>query len=137
MAKLKPLQKFINSPRQRCCAMCGGTLTSNVLVRSGGLRAKSPKVQIRDFRCDECTAYYCYERSGSQFEITDFSYKLDTNYEIICKYDFNVGFTIVYDPDPNDRRAENIQIATCDRIVPFPSTKEKLEQRIEMYVTFS
>lgn len=133
--KLKPLDKVIKSHYRRCCALCGGVLKTEVI--QGNRRRVT---QSRFFKCTACPASYCYERIGSHFKISDFYYSID-KYEIHCYYDEPSGrvpgYKIVYDPEPDKSYVDNQIIAESDKLIPFPSTKEKIEDRLYTYITFS
>lgn len=129
--KLKPLAKIIKSHYRRCCPMCGGPLYTEVV--QGGINGRI--VQSRSFACRNCTASYCYERDGNHFKICNFNYRID-KYEIDCNYD-KVGHKIIYDPEPDNKYVDNIIISESDKPIPFPSTKEKIEEKLYLYITFS
>jgi hypothetical protein len=136
MVKLKPLDKVIKSHYRRCCALCKGALQTEVI--SGGRKRRI--TQARTFKCTVCPASYCYERIGSHFKISDFYYSID-KYEIHCYYDEPSGrlpgYKIIYDPEPDKSYVDNEIIAESNKPIPFPSTKEKIEDRLYTYITFS
>lgn len=132
MPKLKSLDKIIKSHFRRCCPLCGCSLYSEVIDTT---RGKQRKVNSRSFSCTNCTASYLYERVGSHFKISKFQYTID-KYEIECTYD-KIGFKIIYDPEPENKYVDNTVLVESDKEIPFPSTKEKLEDRLFTYMTFS
>lgn len=130
--KLKPLDKVIKSHYRRCCPLCGSSLHTDVV--QGGTNGRI--VRSRCFTCRGCKSSYCYDRDGSHFKISSFQYRMD-KYEMNCTYDDKIGFQIIYDPEPDNRYVDNIVLYESDKLVPFPSTKEKLEDRLQLYITFS
>lgn len=133
--KLKPLDRLIKSAYRRCCAFCHSPLTSDAISKSG--RRRRVTVNTRVFTCTNCKASFCYERDGNHFRIHNFSYTLE-NYtlECIC-YGTDAGHKVIYDPEPDKSWIDNEIIAQSPVKITFPSTKEKIEDRIYMYITFS
>jgi len=133
--RLKPLDKVIKVTRRRECILCKGPTHSEVVSKTSNRR--KTKVTARVFVCKNCPAVYSYDRDGTHFKIDSLNYTYG-DYTIECTYgEDNTGFIIMYDPYPEQPYVDSTLIVESDSKVPFPITKEELEDKIQMFITFS
>lgn len=136
--RLKPLDKVIKSTRRRSCPFCFSKVSSEILINGKKFyQARNRIVNVRVFSCLECKASFCYERDQAHFKIESFQYTLG-NFTMYCRYkEDEAGFDIVYDPEPDKPWVDNQMILQSEELIPFPTTKDKIESRLSLYITFS
>lgn len=136
--RLKPLDKIIKGARRRSCPFCFSKVTSEILVSGKRFyRSRNRLVNVRVFGCTECKASFCYERDQAHFKLESFNYVLG-NFTLYCRYkEDEEGFDIIYDSAPDKPWIDNEVIFQSEDIIPFPTTKEKLENKLGLYITFS
>lgn len=145
--KTKPLQFSIKDGKAKHCPFCNGSVgCSNYWLEDG-------KYKGREFWCRKCHANYRYKKYKRLFLLQEAKYNLPT-YVVHGNYVHPNDPKRVYFRGKEVDNVDNIYILPCDRSgtytsfdygstinifrkLDFPITKEELEEKISLYITFS
>jgi len=137
------LAASIKSGKRKLCTYCNGNVVCS------NFYFDKHKYRGREFWCKTCNAKYRYLKYRSEFMIISANYK-STSYEVNAEYaSFAIGQRLQFDPV-----RDNFSITPCERNIgytswdyknkiainkklDFPISKEELDEKISLYLTFS
>ncbi len=134
----RSLAKNINDGKGKFCPLC----CSDVALTCSNYDLQNKKYKGREFWCKACKAKYLYLKHRNKFHITYVRYKLEAcdvtatyahpgrdttdSFDILPRTDIGIYPSWTYD--------ERI---TIEKELNFPLTKEELQDRVTLYLTFS
>lgn len=145
--KTKPLEFSIKDGKSKHCPFCLGSVgCSNYWLESG-------KFKGREFWCRKCHSKYRFLKYKRVFILHSVNYNLPT-FHVQANYIHPTDDKRGYQNGVEVDNVNNIYILPCDRsgtytsfnygakvnmnrTLEFPITKEELEEKISLYITFS
>lgn len=138
---MKELEKSIKDGKSKSCPLCKNALACSSYTKHNG------KYWGRELWCRTCRSKYYYFKYRTKFLIHWAEYKLPA-YNVTVQYDHPKrannwiaktrilpkleGLDDAYGPKWNYNAALNLDVE-----LPFPISKDKLEEQISLYITFS